>query len=117
MSKLTLESSVRASMLMVRQASLSEALVCCWMMDMAAVGCVLSPPPFCSVSGGVFGWYRGRSAGVGLSVGVGALLELRGKARCCCVRHHRMAGTRLRLGVGKLWEMGLPWTYIVVLVQ
>lgn len=35
-SKLTLESSVRASMLMVRQASLSEALVCCWMMDIAA---------------------------------------------------------------------------------
>lgn len=37
-SKLTLESSVRASMLMVRQASLSVALVCCWMMDMAVEG-------------------------------------------------------------------------------
>ena len=36
MSKLKLESSVRASMLMVRQASLSDELVCCWMMDMVA---------------------------------------------------------------------------------
>lgn len=35
-SKLTDESSWSASMLMVRQASLSDADVCCWMMDMVA---------------------------------------------------------------------------------
>lgn len=35
-SKLTDESSCSASMLMVRQASLSDADVCCWMMDMVA---------------------------------------------------------------------------------
>lgn len=33
MSKLRLESSVKASMLMVRQESPSVALVCCWIMD------------------------------------------------------------------------------------
>jgi len=32
-SKLMLEPSWRRSMLMVRQASVSEAAVCCWMMD------------------------------------------------------------------------------------
>lgn len=39
MSKLRLESSVKASMLIVRQASLSVALVCCWMMDIVQLSC------------------------------------------------------------------------------
>lgn len=37
MSKLAGESSSSASMSMVRQASLSEAAVCCWMIDIVAV--------------------------------------------------------------------------------
>lgn len=65
-SKLTLESSVRMSMLTVRQASLREAAVWCWMMDMlggfvsVSLGRVVSRV----VEGGYVSDFGGRRRGV-----------------------------------------------------